>query len=827
MSRAEVSVSDFRSAVRALRASPVVTAVAVLSLALGIGANTAMFSMIDALLLRPLPVPEADKLALVTTTRGGAYWWSNPVWEQIRDRPQLFDGAFAWSPQPFDLASSGQTNVIDGIAASGSFFQVLRVPAILGRTFGPADDRRDGGPNGPVAVISYSYWQRQFGGSPSAIGQLLTLTGIPFTIIGVTPPEFFGPEVGRGFDVAVPLGTRQLMYGAAGGLDSRSSGWLGVMVRLKPSQSVDAAMSVLRSVQPQIREATLPLDMGRAYRDAYLTDKFIVASASAGASDLRARYERPLVTLLVIVALVLLIACGNIANLQLARAVARRHELSVRTALGASRGRLVRQLLAESALLSATGAAFGVLIAYWASHVLVSQLSTTTSHVVLQVGIDWRMLGFAAAVATLTTILFGCVPAIRASDIQPIDALRQHGRDAGHDGRFGLGGLLVTGQLALSLLLLVGAGLFIRSFSSLAHLQPGFDADGILTVHANIEGAGIAPDARGALYQSIADRIASIPGVSRSAVSFRTPVCGCNQSEHVEIPGVPLPADDRGAWLNTVSPGWFATYGTPLRAGRDFDLHDRSGAPRAIIVNEAFVKKYFDGRDALGRVVTLPVGIDTLTAAHEIVGVVGNAVYRSLREPPPPTVYLPLAQRAVPWPAMTVSVRGAGAPALLVRSVTAAIADVEPRAKITFRTLSDIVGASLTQERQLAMLSGFFGALALLLSGVGLYGVTSYSVSRRRTEIGIRMALGTTPAGVMRLVFQRVGSQLMIGLIAGTLGAWWASRFVAKLLFGLAPGDLSTLGLAIVVLLAVAALAAFVPSQRAARIDPMKVLRDG
>jgi predicted permease len=813
-----------RHAFRALRAAPLVTAVAVLSLALGIGANTAIFSIVDVLLLRSLPVPEAGRLALLTTTRGSADW-SNPLWEQIRDRPQLFDGTTAWSSGPFNLSASGQTDFIDGIVASGSFFEVLRVPAILGRTFGPADDRRDGGPDGPVAVISYSFWQRRFGGSPSVLGRSLTLTGVPFTIIGVTPAEFFGAEVGRGFDVAVPLGTRQLMYGASGGLDSRSSRWLSIMIRLRPSQSADVATFVLQSLQPQLREATLPLDMGRAYQDAYLADKIVVSSAASGTSALRSRYERPLFTLLVIVALVLLIACGNIANLQLARATGRRHELSVRTALGATRATLVRQLFSESAILSAAGAAAGVVIAYWGSRFLVSQLSTDISRVVLNVSINWRMLGFTAAVATLTTVLFGTAPAIWATNIHPIDALRQHG-DTGREGRFELGGVLLIGQLGLSLLLLVGAGSFMRSFSALAHLEPGFDAARILVAHVDVEATGVAPSERGALYARINDRIATVSGVEHSAISFRTPVCLCRQDEHIEIPGVEESVTNRGAWFNTVGPGWFATYRTPLRSGRDFDARDRLGAPLVMIVNDAFVEAYFGGRDALGRVVVVPTGTDSLNAEREIVGIVGDAVYRSLREPAPPTVYLPLAQRANPWSAMAMSVRSAGSPPLLIRSITASVAEVEPHVKLTFRALSDAVDASLIQERQLAMLSGFFGALALLLSALGLYGVTSYAVNRRRVEIGIRMALGTTPVGVMRLVFRRVGTQLALGMAIGIAGVWWTSEFVAKLLYGLAPADSGTVGASILILLTVGGLAAFVPARRASKLDPITVLRE-
>ncbi|HEX4684913.1 MAG TPA: ABC transporter permease [Gemmatimonadaceae bacterium] len=811
-----------RDTVRALRAAPVVTAVAILSLALGIGANTSIFSMVDALLLRSLPVPEPERLALLTTTSGRTDW-TNPIWEQIRDRPRLFAGATAWSAAPLDLSTSGQTDLVDGIFASGSFFDVLRVPAIIGRTFGPADDRRDGGASGPTAVISYSFWRRRYGASPSAVGKSLTLNGVRFTIIGVSPPEFFGAEVGRTFDVAVPLGARQLMYGAAGGLDSRSSWWLSVMVRLEPAQSVAAATSIIQSLQPRLREATLPLEMGRAYRDAYLTDRMLVRSAAGGTSSLRARYARPLFVLLSIVALVLLIACGNIANLQLARAMARRHELSVRTALGATRATLARQLLAESAILSGAGAVMGVALAYWGCRLLISQLSTANARVVLDVGVDWRMLGFTAAVATLTTMLFGTAPAIWATNVHPIDALRQRA-DNGRAGRFGLGGVLVIGQLGLSLLLLVGAGAFVRSFSALSRVKPGFDAEGILIAHVDLQPTAVAPRDRAAAYARLGERVATIPGVAHSAMSFRVPVCGCRQDDRIEVPGAgPSPAD-RTAWFNTVTPGWFAAYRTPVRSGRDFDARDRLGAPLVAVVNEAFAKKFFDGRNPVGRTVLIPT-TDTSTVVREIVGLVGDAMYRSVKEAAaPPTVYLPLAQRENPWTGMDLSVRGTGEPARLIRSVAAAVTEMEPRAKLTFRILSETVSASLIQERQLAMLSGFFAALALLLSAIGLYGVTSYAVNRRRVEIGIRMALGTTPADVVRLVLERVGRQLVFGSVIGLVAVWWTSRFVAQLIYGLTPADGETVATAVLTLLVVGGLAAFVPARRAAKLDPMRVL---
>jgi len=375
-------VHDVRLAIRQLRASPLVSAVAILSLALGIGANTAIFSLVNSLLLRPLPVEQPQQL--VTLTRGS---WTNPIWEQIRDRHELFDSSCAWSETRFNLASGGETEFVDGLWASGSVFDTLGVRAIIGRTFTTLDDRRGGGPDGPVAVISYDFWQRRFGGAADAIGRTLTVERVPFTVIGVTPPAFFGPEVGRTFDVAIPIGDEPLIR-AVSWLDERSSWWLSIMARLKPDQSIDAANAALRAAQPTIRDATAP-----GWNN-YIPEPFTLAPAATGESQLRRRYERPLIVVLTIVALVLVIACANIANLLLARATARHHEFSVRRALGASRWRLARQLVAESAVLSTAGALAGIVVARWGSQFLVQQISTRTDRVFLDLSLDIPVLVF-------------------------------------------------------------------------------------------------------------------------------------------------------------------------------------------------------------------------------------------------------------------------------------------------------------------------------------------------------------------------------------------------------------------------------------------------
>ncbi len=484
---------DWRDAWRSLRATPIVTAIAVLSLALGIGANTALFSILNSLILKSLPVREPQQLVLLD---GG---WTNPIWEQVRDRERVLAAdAFAWSEDSFDLSQGGPTDLVDGFWASGRMFEILGVSTVLGRTLTPADDTRGGGKDGAVAVISYGFWQRRFGGAADVIGRTITIQRQPFTIVGVTEPGFFGPEVGRSFDVAIPIGADPLIRGAATWLDARSTWWLNIMARLEPGQSVEQATARLRAAQHQIREATIPLHWKGEDLAGYLKEPLTFLPAATGPSSLRRRYEQPLTAILIVVGLVLLIACANIANLLLARAIARRHELSVRLALGASRLRLVRQLLAESVMLSAAGAALGLAFASWGGRILVGQLATTNDAVFLDLSFDWRVLGFTMAVAAITAILFGLAPAIGVSGVAPNEALKEQGRGVNHDRRLGVRNALVVVQVALSLTLVVAAGLFARTFYTLSTRDAGFESDSVLVVNANVltSTSGPKPEAR-------------------------------------------------------------------------------------------------------------------------------------------------------------------------------------------------------------------------------------------------------------------------------------------------------------------------------------------
>ena len=833
-------MQDIRLAFRALRATPVVSLVAILSLALGIGANTAIFSLVDSVILRALPVKEPGQLVMLSDEPGarvantrGITSWTNPIWEQVRDRRDLFDSVFAWSTSRFNLAAGGETQFVDGIWASGRMFETLGVPAMLGRTFTESDDVRGGGPDGPVAVISYSFWQRRFGGTAGAIGQRLSLDKVSFTVIGVTGPDFFGPDVGRAFDVAIPIGTEPLFRGKESALDQRSWWWLSVMARLKPGQPIDAATAAMRVYQPQLREATLPADWRPSDQKDYLKEPFTMVSTAGGSSQLRNRYRQPLVTIMVVVALVLLIACANIANLLLARSAARRHEWSVRLALGASRWRLVRLLLMESLLLSTVGASLGLLVARWGSQLLVRQLSTQTNTVFLDLALDWRVLAFTSAVTILTALLFGTAPAFRAAGVAPMEAIKEHGRGSSQESRVSLASGLVVAQVALSVVLVVAAGLFMRTFSSLANVHLGFDRDRVLLVTVNAQRTEIPPADRLTTYDRIRQRVAAVPGVAAAAASFVTPVSGGTWNNRIDVPGgVELPERQRLSNFNAITPGWLTTFGTALVTGRDIRDSDTKSAPPVILVNQAFVKKFLNGASPLGKTVQIGAGSRFAQPPREIVGVVADAVYRALREPIPATMYVPLAQfddsRSPAPPSMSISVRSStGSPALLARSVSAAIAEVNPDLALTFRPLADQVNASLTQERVVAILSGFFGGLALLLAGLGLYGVTSYAVTRRKTEIGIRMTpLGAAPGGVIRLVLSRVSILVAIGVIVGAGASLWASQFVTTLLYGLEPRDPRTLVQAAAVLAAVGALAGWLPAHRASRIDPAEVLRD-
>lgn len=816
-------MQDLRDALRALKATPIITAVAVVSLALGVGANTAIFSLVDSVMLRSLPVRDPERLVILDDGS-----WTNPIWEQIRERQhELFQGATAFSGQQFNLSSGGEAHLVDGLYASGEFFDVIGVGTVLGRTFSKDDDRRGGGPDGPVTVISYRFWQNRFGGASDAIGKPITISRVTYTIIGVTPPDFFGPTVGSTFDVIVPLGTEPLIRGAGSGLDHRSFWWLDIMARLRSDQTVEDATTALRNVQPRIREATLPERWRPSDLAEYLGEKLTLVPATTGQSFIRTRYQRPLLTIMVVVALVLLIACANIANLMLARANGRRHEISVRRALGASRVRLAKQFFTESLVVSVSGAVLGLFFAHWGSRLIVQQLSTWRGTVFLDLPLDWRVLGFTAAVAIATAVIFGTAPAIRATTVEPNEALKEQGRWMGGEGKRTLGTPLVVAQVALSLVLVVAAGLFVRTFTTLATRDLGFSRESIMVAWIDAEQSKATQKERAALFDRVAQAVAAVPGIEQSAASAITPVSGMMWNDLFEFPDLPkLTQRDRIVSQNYVTPGWFQTYGTAMIAGRDFTDRDRAGTLPVVVVNEAFLAKYMKDGSPIGKTVMPASRPDRPATPLEIIGVVRNAVYRNVREPAPPTMYRPLAQANDFPPFLGISYTAkSGSPSSLTRAVVNAIGHVDRDLTITFRPLAAQVEASLAQERVVAILSGFFGLLALLLAGIGLYGVTTYAVSRRRAEIGIRMALGADARGVVRLVLRRVAVLVVAGIVIGSAISLWAAKFASTLLYGLEPRDPGTFAGAVVVLAFIGTLAGWLPARRAAKIDPAEVLR--
>jgi putative ABC transport system permease protein len=812
---------DVRYGARSLLKRPGLVIAATLSLGLGLGANTAIFSLVDAVLLRALPVRDPEALVMVKRS------WTTPIWAQVQARAgRFFDGAAAWSDDRFDLSRGGETDAVDGLFVSGSFFETLGVQPALGRLLTTADDQRGGGSDGPTAVVSHRFWQLRYGGDPLVIGRTLMLDRLPVTIVGVVPARFLGPTVGKTFDVAVPIGLAdRLRPGAQQSLlDGRSHWWLDVMFRLRDGQTIDGAAAALRSVQPAVRAATIPQRWSPADQASYLTGPIGLVPASAGRSELRTQYRQPLLVLMGMVGVVLLVACANVANLLLARGEARRHELSARLALGASQGRLVRQLLTESVLLVVPGTALALALAVWGSRVLVTQLATSESSVMLALPVDWRLLGFLAMLGLVTGLAFGLVPAWRARRVNAADVVA-HATHSRVTRRGSVSGPLVVAQVALSLVLVVAAGLFGRTFTALAARDLGFQPEGLLQASLGIGRTPVTQ--RREVLARVQDAVARVPGVQAAGVSSIEPLGGLYWTEGVEIPGEhPARGTDRSAHVNAITPGWFATYRTPLIAGRDFETRDLPGAPVAI-VNAAFARHFFGAKPALGQRVRLSNGPDRKELV-EIVGIVADAAYRELRGERPPTLYRPLSQFEEPFPIAAVTVRiGSGGAPGLQPALTRAITGADPTIAVTYRSVEARLHDRLGESRTIALLSGFFGGLALLLAAIGLYGVTSYGVTERRREIGIRLTLGASRGAAERVVLARVSGLVGLGIALGVAISLLSAPAVRTLLYELEPRDPATMSLAAAVLAAVGLLAGWLPARRAARIDPARVLREG
>ena len=731
--------SDLRFGARLLRFNPVFAGAAILSLALGIGANTAIFQLLDAVRLRSLPVKNAQEIARVKFDRRGSRSgnfstrypdFTFAIWEQIRNNQQGFSNVYAWAPVQFNVSPSGEVHNVQGLFVSGEFFGTLGAEPALGRLLGKADDQTGCGAGG--AVLSYSYWQRQYGGSGDVLERNVTINRQPVPIVGVAERSFFGVEVGRGFDVAVPVCSEPLINGENSQLKSEVGWWLSVMGRLKPGWTLERAAAQLRAVSPQIFEATLPPQYNAGNAKNFLTAHLTAIPGGSGVSDLRESYEQPLWLLLALAGLVLLIASANLANLMLARASAREKEMAMRMAVGASRGRLIRQLLAESVLLAAASAVFAMFVAQNLSRVLVTSLSTQQDPLFVDLATDWRVLGFTTLLAGLTCLLFGLAPAFRATNVAPGLVLKESGRGTTAGGsRFGLRQVLVVSQVALSLMLLIGALLFARSLNNLAKLDPGFQRDGILVADIDFSTRHLAPEARRAFSDELLKRVRGIPGVDAAATAAIVPLSG-DGIGHDILPGETGEPEGEAAVaaFNHVSTGYFGTLQTPFLVGHDFDEHDRLGAPNVAIVNEAFLQKFGQGKNPLD--VTFRVRKMMKTSApYHIIGVVKDTKYSDLREEREPIVYTAKAQNDEVASDALILLRSGAPLAGILSAVKGTAEQADPDADVTFYNLYKMIDDGLLRDRLMARLSGFFGGLAVVLAVIGLYGVISYMVARR------------------------------------------------------------------------------------------------
>jgi putative ABC transport system permease protein len=832
-SRVEAVWSDLRFGARLLRLNPTFAAAAILSLALGIGANTAIFQLIDAVRLRTLPVKNAQEIARVAIDHrdgaSGNFSTRYPdltyaIWEQIRAQQQGFSGVFAWGPNLFNIAPGGDVHNVQGLWVSGEFFETLGVEPALGRLLSTEDDRA--GCGSPGATISYSFWQREFGGERAILGRTIMVNRHPFSIIGVTPSDFYGVEVGRYFDVAVPLCAEPIINGEDSHLKSRTGWWLAVMGRLKPGWSVERAATQLRAISPGLFEATLPPEFNPGNAKHFLQYKLGVFPADSGLSDLRKDYEKPLWLLLALAGLVLLIASANLANLMLARASAREKEMAMRMAVGASRGRLIRQLLAESLLLAGIGAALGALLARNLSRVLVASLITQQDPLFVELGTDLRFLGFTMALAVLTCIVFGLAPALRATSVAPGLALKESGRGSTQGrSRFALRRILVVSQIALSFMLLVGALLFARSLNNLAGLDAGFRQSGILVTDIDFAPLNLVKEGRIAFSNDLLKRVRTIPGVDAAAIAAIVPLSGNGINQDILWGDALEPeGDSPTATINRVSPGFFETLQTRLLNGRDFDEHDADKAPKVAIVNEAFAKKFANGANPVGTKFRIR-SLGTLSTPYDVIGLVKDTKYGELREEFRPIAYTAIAQHDHPDTDAQILMRSNAPLVNLMSAVKSTASEVNPNMDISFVTFHKMIEDGLLRDRLMARLSGFFGLLAVLLAVIGLYGVISYMVARRRNEIAIRVALGAGRESIVKLVMREAGALLGVGLLIGTVLALAGGRAAASMLFGLKPWDMATFALALALLAVVATAASFLPATRAARSDPMEALR--
>jgi len=822
---------DLRHAFRFLRLSPGFTFVAILTLALGIGANTAIFQLIDSIRLRTIPVKNPEELGTIRIAdrNWGSGQFSSQysqltfaMWEQIRKRQEGFAEIAVWSDQRFNLATGGEVRKAKGIRVSGDFFHVLGIEPILGRLLGPEDDRPGCAAGG--ANISYAFWQQNFAADPSIVGKRVTLDGISFQVIGVTPLGFNGISIGDTYDVAVPICVDPILNPRNNRLTLRHAWWLASIGRLKPGWTIGRANTQILTATPAILQETIPPVYDAEASKKYLAYKLGAFSASTGFSELRRDSETSLWLLLGISGLVLLIACANLANLMLARASARERQITIRRALGATRWRMVRELLSESLLLAVAGSMCGLFLAFAISRMLVAFISTPQNQVFLDLGMDWRVLAFTTGLAALTTVSFGLAPALRATRAEPATLLQSGSRGAtGGRERFSLRRILIVSQVGLSVVLLMGALLFVRSLRNLTTLNVGFRQTGILVTSVDFGRLQIPEERYTEYKRDLVKRVQAIPGVESAAHAMLVPFGGSTWNEDILTEG--SDQDAGVAWLNYLGPGYFKTVGTPLLAGRDFDDRDTATSVKVAMVNQAFARKILKGADPLGKRFRIHEPPGKPRPLYEIVGVTADNKFQDMHEEFLPFMYFPATQQEKPAPDDQILIRSSLPLTSLIASMKETIADVNPGIDLEFLVFKTRIQNSLLQDELMATLSGFFGFLAALLAAIGLYGVMSYMVIQRTKEIGIRMAIGAERFDVLRMILSEATVLTVTGLVIGIGLALGTAQAAKSMLFGLKPRDPLTLVLAVVTLSAVAALASFLPAYRASKLDPLIALR--
>jgi predicted permease len=816
---------DLCYAWRGMRKSPGFTAAAMLSLALGIGVNTTMFSLVNALMLRGLPVEKPEELfdvVLPDREHAGYFGFSYPLFEALRDHTTTLAGILAVAEAAMSVTADGQAEIVPGggMFASGRYFSTLGIKAVIGRTFTPADDEASA--TNPVAVISYSYWKRRFALDPRVIGKAILVNGQPMTIIGVTPPGFFSVAIGAATEITLPFSAYTLLNRGSTHLTERQRWWLRVMARVKPGISADQAKADLNVAFQQYLAEPASKEQQRDFAGRRI--EFRPGAQGIGGQDAGVRMS--MLVLAGVVGLVLAIACANVTNLLLARGVARQREIALRLSLGAARSRLVRQLLTESVMLAAMGGAAGLLVAYWGTQGVGRLLHHGPGPLPIDLAPDGRALAFTAAVALLTGILFGLMPALRSTRLDLTPVLKKGGA-AGGRSRSRLRSGLVVAQVALSLVLLVVAGLFARSLQKLMEEDLGFHPEHVLLVSVNPKLIGYQGANMLQLYQHLLGRVEAAPGVRSASASLSAGIIGGGRWHNLmTVPGyTPKPGEKPGCGFVPVAAHFFGTVGIPVLLGRDFETQDTGRGSKVAAINETFARRYFGKQSPLGR--SLGLGVKQNLGWFEIVAVVKDSKYGDIRDRSQPLVYFPLWQTPPPLVgAATIEVRTLGEPGVMTAAVRRELLAVEKDLPIgSVKTMSQQVAESLGIERTVALLAGLFGLLALALASVGLYGVLSYAVAWRTSEIGIRMALGAQRADVVRLILRNAMMLVALGAGLGLVGALAAGRAMASLLFRLSGADPVTVSTATLVLAAVGGLAGYLPARRASRVDPMAAVK--